>query len=84
MSRLLNFIGPKGLTNDNLHVVGLAGLMTNVKYEKPIEPSLENTPIPESENLATKEIEQNKPDAKEEKLLLLLPVKEEQEEEKKN
>ena len=41
--------------------------MTNVKYEKPIEPSLENTPIPESENLATKEIEQNKPDAKEEK-----------------
>lgn len=67
LSRLLNFIGPKGLTNDNLHVVGLASLMTNVKYEKPIEPSLENTPIPESENLATKEIEQNKPDAKEEK-----------------
>ena len=67
LSRLLNFIGPKGLSNDNLHVVGLASLMTNVKYEKPVEPSLENTPVPESENLVTKEIEQNKPNAKEEK-----------------
>ncbi|EER31817.1 conserved hypothetical protein [Candida tropicalis MYA-3404] len=49
LSKLLNFIGPKGLNNDNLHVLGLASLMTNVKYEDNTtnnNQSLENTPVP--------------------------------------
>lgn len=49
LSKLLNFIGPKGLNNDNLHVLGLASLMTNVKYEDNTtiqNQSLENTPAP--------------------------------------
>ncbi|KAL6453673.1 hypothetical protein SBY92_005245 [Candida maltosa Xu316] len=47
LSRLLNFIGPKGVSNDNLHVLGLASLMANVKYD--IEPNVETTPAPEPE-----------------------------------
>ncbi|EGW34825.1 uncharacterized protein SPAPADRAFT_57912 [Spathaspora passalidarum NRRL Y-27907] len=45
LSRILNFVGPKGVNDsDNTHVVGLGSLMTNVKYDAVEE---ETTPAPE-------------------------------------
>lgn len=45
LSKILNFIGPRGIHDaNNLHVLGLSSLMTNVKYEA-VEG--EGTPVPE-------------------------------------
>ncbi|RCK56643.1 hypothetical protein Cantr_05198 [Candida viswanathii] len=63
LSRLLNFVGPKGISSDNLHVVGLASLMTNVKYEESNVnvQSLENTPVPVELDVAKAAEEETKP-----------------------
>ncbi|RLV93063.1 hypothetical protein JA1_002659 [Spathaspora sp. JA1] len=45
LSRILNFVGPRGVNDGgNSHVVGLASLMTNVKYDAVED---ETTPAPE-------------------------------------
>ncbi|KAG7664638.1 uncharacterized protein J8A68_001863 [[Candida] subhashii] len=45
LSKILNFIGPRGIhDSNNLHVLGLSSLMTNVKYEATED---EGTPVPE-------------------------------------
>ncbi|RCK60416.1 hypothetical protein Cantr_08454 [Candida viswanathii] len=63
LSRLLNFVGPKGISSDNLHVLGLASLMTNVKYEESNVnvQSLENTPVPVELEAAKAAEEETKP-----------------------
>ncbi|CAI5758930.1 unnamed protein product [Candida verbasci] len=55
LSKLLNFIGPRGVSNQNQNVIGLASLMTNVKYEDKEQPTeqideKEQTPIVEKDS----------------------------------
>lgn len=56
LSKLLNFIGPNGVSNsEEDHKVGLASIMSNVKYEKLHEedPVVTTAPAAEAQPVAT-------------------------------